>query len=1078
MKVMLYFLIKKYFNQINAVRFNSRLSFLILLICGFCGQLSAQNTAQSRISIQMTDVLLSKAMSEIAMKSAYVINYNPSIFKAEQRISIDARDKLPAEIIKKALEGTGLTYKFSDAKTILLFKLPDPVKPGRITGIIADEKGEPLPGAGVKILELNRSTSTSVDGSFNMTVDPGSYTLEIHYVSYQTRRVTDVLVKSGAAAPINISMKPASSTLTGVVITGGYKKSSEEGLLARQKNAAELSNGISAEQISKTPDANLGEVLKRVTGITTVDNKYVVVRGMGERYNAATLDGTVLPSTEVGRRAFAFDLIPSNLIDNITVSKTITPDMNTAFAGGLIQINTKDIPDANFNSFSLGYGANTQSLGKDFYGPKHGKYDYLGFDDGRRNFPKDLRYTIDLASNNPDKQPAEDKFAQSRLFTQDNISLYKYKAPIAQNYQFTMGRVINLDSSNVLGVVGSLSYRNTQQIMEITETDRGTYLKDGGNHGNMYNFNTNLGAILNVGLKLKQHRISLRNTYTRKFESITSIINNYQNFESSNLTEGIPQNQRIQINPTFLDLIVNKLGMQHQLGKVKVDWDIARTGIIRNQKDVVRRDLTPQLIDGKYQLVNLTNSTQSGDFPISRHHYLNKETDYNWNVSGTMPFDLINTKNSLKAGYSGIQKHLKLNWEGAQLNHIYRVTADSLLALPLSEKIKPENLNPKGFVWEVQPWLINFYEGKSTQQAGYLMLDNRFTEQLRLVWGVRAEYFKYKEINNPSNMEGFVGETEVHDVPDAAWRWLPSANFTYSPTKDLNFRLAYSRTMIRPEFLERARFQMYNPDLNAYVYSNYGLTSTRVDGADFRAELFPSLGETFSIGGFYRYFDKPVEMNMESAQDSRINFVIRNAISAKNYGLELEFRKRLDFIMEKSWLSNLSLFGNATYIKSEVTQPLTQHLTGPDALRSKAKRPLYGQTPYLLNAGLQYAGQHFGMNVVYNKTGRKMYLVASIMASNEYQRPYSQLDAQLSYKFLKPKIELKFNAGNLLDQKIQYYNNSFSYRQATPEDHLPIDATDRFLLKPGFTDNYEKGDDITFSQKIGRTFSFQLIYDF
>lgn len=1078
MKVMLYFLIKKYFNQFSFFNFRKSSLFTLFLICGFFGQINAQNQVQKRISIQLTDVLLSKAISEIALKSACDINYNPAIFKKDQRVSVDAEQMFPGEIIKKILEGKGLGYKIIDAKTILLFKLPDPVKPGRISGMIVDEKGEPLPGAGIKIIELNRSVSTSVDGSFYISTDPGNYTLEISYVSYQTRRLTDVLVKSGEAAPVNISMKPASSTLAGVVISGGYKKNSDDGLLVRQKNAAELSNGISAEQISKTPDANLGEVLKRVTGISTVDNKYVVVRGMGERYNAATLDGSVLPSTEVGRRAFAFDLIPSNLIDNVTVSKTITPDMNTAFAGGLIQINTKDIPDANFNSFSMGYSANTQSLGKDFYGPKHGKYDYLGFDDGRRDFPKDLRYTVDLVSNRPDKLPAEDKFAQSRLFTQDNISLYKYKAPIAQNYQFTMGRAINLDSNNVLGIVGSLSYRNTENITEVTESDRGTYLINGGNHGNIYNFTTNLGAILNVGLKLKQHRISLRNTYTRKFESITSIINNYQNFESSNLEAGIPQNQRIQINPTFLDLFVNKLGMQHQLGKIKVDWDVARTGIIRNQKDVVRRDLTPQLIDGEYQLVNLTNSTQTGDFPISRHHYLNKETDYNWNVSGTMPFNLVNTKNSLKAGYSGIQKHLKLNWEGAQLNHIYRVTPDSLLSLPLSEKIKLENLNPTGFVWEVQPWLINFYEGKSVQHAGYLMLDNRFTEQLRLVWGVRAEYFKYKEINNPSNMEGFIAETEVHDVPDAAWRWLPSANFTYSPTKDLNFRLAYSRTMIRPEFLERARFQMYNPDLNAYVFSNYGLTSTRVDGADFRAELFPSLGETFSIGGFYRYFDKPVEMNMESAQDSRINFVIRNAISAKNYGLELEFRKRLDFIMEKTWLSNLSLFGNATYIKSEVTQPLTQQLTGPEALRSKTKRPLYGQTPYLLNAGLQYAGQHFGMNVVYNKTGRKMYLVASVMANNEYQRPYSQLDAQLSYKFLKPRIELKFNAGNLLNQKIQYYNNSFSYRQATEEDNLPIDATDRFLLKPGFTDNYEKGDDITFSQKIGRTFNFQLIYDF
>ncbi|WP_316841170.1 TonB-dependent receptor [Pedobacter gandavensis] len=1078
MKVMLYFLIKKYFNQFTSLTFRSRIVLAVLMMFGLSGQVRAQNSTQNRISIQLKGVLMPKAMSEIATKSACVINYNPAIFKADQRVSIDVKDKLPTEIIKTLLEGTGLSYKITDAKTILLFKQPAPVKPGKITGKIVDEKGEPLPGAGIKIIELNRAASTDVDGSFTMVVDPGNYTLEIRYVSYQTRRLTDVLVKSGESAPVNISMKPASSTLTGVVITGGYKKDSDEGLLVRQKNAAELSNGISAEQISKTPDANLGEVLKRVTGITTVDNKYVVVRGMGERYNSATLDGTVLPSTEVGRRAFAFDLIPSNLIDNVTVSKTITPDMNTTFAGGLIQINTKDIPDADFNSFSIGYGANTQSLGKDFYSPKHGKYDYLGFDDGRRDFPKDLRYTTELLSNRPDKPRAEDKFAQSRLFTKDNITLYKYKAPIAQNYQFTIGRAINLDTNKVLGIVGSLSYRNTQNITEVSDFNRGTYLLDGGNHGNMYNFNTTLGAILNMGLKLKDHRISFRNTYTRKFESNTSIINNYLDNQGDNLKEGIPQNQRIEVNPTFLDLLMNKLGMQHQLGKVKVEWELARTGITRNQKDVIRRDLYPQLIDGTYQLVNITNSTQTGDFPISRHHYLNKEEDYNWNVSGSLPFNLLNTKGVLKSGYAGVKKHLKLNWEGAQLNHIYQVTSDSLLSLPLSEKIKPENLNPKGFVWEVQPWLIDFYEGKSIQHAGYLMLDNRFTEQLRLVWGVRAEYYKYTELNNPSNAIGYTTDTAPHDVPDAKWRWLPSANFTYSPTQKINLRMAYSRTMIRPEFLERTRFQMYNPDLNAYVYSMNGLTSTRVDGFDFRAELFPGLGETLSVGAFYRYFDKPVEMNRENAQDSRINYVIRNAINAKNYGLELEFRKKLDFIMDKTWLSNLTVFGNATYIKSEVTQAAVQQLTGPEVLPSKAKRPLYGQTPYLINAGLQYSAQHLVMNVVYNKTGRKLYLVSAMMLSNEYQRPYSQLDAQLSYKFLKPRIELKFNAGNLLNEKIQFYNNGASYRQATPEDNIPLSNTDQFVLKPGFTDDYEKGDNITFTQRIGRTFSFQLTYDF
>ena len=1072
MNIRLYFLIIKYFNKIKHQSLVMTALLSACCICSVSGNTKAQNAAENRISLKLSNVNLIKGLSVVEDKAGCVINYNPAIFKTERHISIDVKDMPVAQVVQKMLEGTGVTYKVSDPRTILLYKLPDPVKQGKISGKILDEKGEPLPGAGIKIVELNRTASSSVDGSFSISVDPGNYTVEISYVSYQGRRVTDVIVKSGQNTPLSISMKPASETLAGVVITGGYKKTSTEGLLAKQKNSAELSNGISAEQISKTPDANLGEAIKRITGISTVDNKYIVVRGMGERYNSATLDGTVLPSTETGRRSFSFDLIPSNLIDNVTVSKTITPDMNAGFAGGLVQINTKDIPDANFGSISIGSGVNDNSIGKDFYSPKRGKYDYLGFDDGRRDFPKDLKYTIDLNPSRPDIPKVEDKFAQSRRFTQDNMTLYKSRAPIAQNYQFTLGRVMNIDTSSTFGVIGSLSYRNTQNISDVSDFRRGFFNMGTNNYGNFYNFNTTWGAILNAGLKLKNHRISLRNTYTRKFENNISIINNYLETASETEIATRPPNQRINVNPNFLDLLQNKLGLQHQLGKVKLEWDIARTGITRNQKDVIRRDLYPQLVNGKYILMDWTNSSQTGDFPNSRHHYLNKETDYNWNISGSAPFNLANTRNTLKAGYSGTRKQLTFDWQGAQLNHFDKITPDSLLYLPVAEKIKPENLNSKGFVWQVQPWLIDGYEGKSQQHAGYLMLDNRFNEQFRLVWGVRAEYYKYKELRNPSNAPA-LGNTDIN-TSDVAWRWLPSANFTYSPTQKINLRLAYSRTVVRPEFLERVRFQMYNPDLDGYVYSE-GVTSTRVDGLDFRAELFPGLGETLSVGAFYRYFDKPVELTRRTALDGRFEYILDNSVWAKNYGLEMEFRKKLSFISDLAWLSDVSVFGNATYIHSDVRSNI-RATAGKEPVLSKVKRPLYGQTPYLLNAGIQYDGSHFGLNLVYNRTGRKTYIVAVNAADIDYQRPYSQLDAQVSYKFVKPGIEIKLNAGNLLNQKIEYYNNQKSYDLQGQGG--VSEGDNRALLKPGFTDNYESGDLKTFSQRIGRTFSLQLNYNF
>src|SRR5690606_6617223 len=167
-----------------------------------------------------------------------------------------------------------------------------------------------------------------------------------------------------------------------VVVTANYRKASVEGLYALQKNNAALSDGISAEQIRVTPDNNAAQVLKRVSGLTVQDDKFVTVRGLSDRYNNVLLNGAALPSTEPNRRNFSFDIIPSGLIDNIIVNKTATPDMPAEFAGGLVQVTTKDIPDDNYASVTVGSGYNTNTIGRDMYSTKRGGNDYLGYVDG------------------------------------------------------------------------------------------------------------------------------------------------------------------------------------------------------------------------------------------------------------------------------------------------------------------------------------------------------------------------------------------------------------------------------------------------------------------------------------------------------------------------------------------------------------------------------------------------------------------------------------------------------------------------------------------------------------------------
>lgn len=1066
MNITLYFLIIKYFNKI---KFQSLLMTALLSACGVCsvsGNTKAQNSAENRISLKLSNVNLVKGLSAVEDKAGCVINYNPAIFKTERHISIDVKDMPVVQVLKKMLEGTGVAYKVNDAKTILLYKLPDPVKAGRISGKILDEKGEPLPGAGIKIVELNRTASTSVDGSFSINADPGTYTVEIRYVSYQTRRVTDVIVKSGENTPLNVSMKPASETLAGVVITGGYKKTSAEGLLARQKNAAEMSNGISAEQIGRTPDRNIGESLKRISGVSTADNKFVIVRGIGERYNAALLDGTPLPSTEAQSRNFSFDLIPSGLVDNVVVSKTVTPDMNTSFGGGLIQVNTKDMPEENFMTFAMGSSFNDRTTGKTFYSHKRGKYDYLGFDDGRRSAPDNLRPTD--ANVNQSLTPAElQKMGddQSKRFTNDNFTLYKNRAPVNQNYQFTIGQRFNLDTAKgaKLGFTGALTYRNGQSIENYDNFRRGSWNLGTNNYGDRYSYNTTWGALLNVGLQLGVHRFSLRNTYTRMFSNKLTRTYGYDADLPAEDVGKIPAYIKENDDPTFTGLLQNKVTGLHQLGKIKLEWDAARTAVIREEKDLITAEQRPQLIEGQYLYFYTPGSfSEPKTSPMSRQYYKNDEKHYTWNIAGTMPFNIGPLRNTVKIGYYGNRKNGGFDWVIVPLTVNPGKLDPALKYIPVSEMQKPENVGATGYMYKIN--FMDRFSGKSNIDAGYLMFDNRLAEQWRFIWGVRGEYYKYTSIKNPSNGGSRVSYTQQHDP---AWRWLPSANLTYSLNPEINIRGAWSVTAVRPELLDNSQFFRYVPELDGDL-TNGGITSTKISSYDLRGEWFPGLGEVFSIGGFYKYFDKPVELSQ--TEGANTYYLLSNSDYAKVYGLELEFRKKLDFFNKGEWLQNFTLYGNLTLQKSRVQgrsgflDPVTNEVT---YTLEKLNRPMYGQSPYLINLGLQYQGNRFGVNLMYNKSGRKTNIVSKGAASIDYEMPRSMVDVQLSYKLLNNKMQLKFNAANLFDKASTFYKNAADPNAAKAPGYTP-----------GKSDNYESGELITQRTYFGRSFGLQLNYSF
>ncbi|MCJ7935690.1 MAG: TonB-dependent receptor [Chryseobacterium sp.] len=987
---------------------------------------------------------------------------------------------------------------------------------GRISGKIVDEVGRPVAGAEINIAQ--KTVVTDNNGDFTVDLPSGMYTLTIKAPRYNTLRVEKLAVANKETNTVSFALNTVSDKITDikeVVVTATRKADTQAGLLAQQKKAAQMSDGISAEQISKTPDSDVGGTLKRVTGITTIDNKYVVVRSMGERWNTAAMDGINLPSTEAYNQNFSFDIIPTAMVESVVVSKSATPDMNANFAGGYVEVKTKDIPNENFTTVTLGTSYNDQAAFKEFLTRKRGKYDYFGYDDGTRDFPKGLEA---VNWNNPIF------FEQSKQFVNDNFTTYKTRGDMGSNIQLALGRTYALKNNNKWGFAGAFIIKNEQNKLDIDHTGRGNWLDTTApydpnweikgtapitfynfkNKGASYNYNSTVAGMLNFGLQLNKNRISFRNSYTHIYDNTLTRITGWGEYMGgsgmpSNAETAynyfyygmIPNNDPSQIKsldtphtdnanyPVYQSFLQNKLEGNHKTGNMEINWFAARTGVSSDTKDYTLHQALYDFIGNEILSYHRINNSSS-DF--ARGYIESKETDYNYGASFKINLDRESFKNDLKVGYAGASKKNTNEQQKflLRVDENRNVPNSSILTLygPLSEWFDGSHYVPGGIGWQTRPLYKNEkYEGEVEQHAMYVMFDNRWRNKFRLVWGLRAEYFKYNLISQqlePQDNRNF-SKTGVEDKP---WQWMPSANFTYSPTNKINLRLAYNKTVIRPQFNERTGLPYFDPVSNGLIY-NTEMVSSVVNNYDFKFEWFPGLGEIFSAGIYYKNIDRPIEREGYISNEGNLYLYNGNSKNAKLKGIEVEVRKNLGFIAEDSFLSKLFVSGNFTYNDTQVIAFKDREKTTDDDATYEVGRPLYGQTPYAYNLGLMYDGERLGVNFLYNAKGDQYITVGYGYNEEEIQRPYAVADAQISYKFLRNRnLEVKFNVRNLFNRVKEYYNNYNSYAISTGGGNVAT-SREAWGLLPGATDKYDKDiDKIMFRAYSGRIFGLSVNYTF
>lgn len=1102
---------------INTIKnlFKPSIMFVLLLVVTSPLFAQAHSSIGSTVSLQYKGSVRADALfMELNKQTGYTFYYDKNTVG---QVSLNGihYEKKTLENVLNALKIRGFNFKVSNKNIAVKYVQPSPqteavVKtmtqrqhPGRINGKVVDDRGEVLPGASIKILQTNQAVQSSVDGTYNLSVKPGAYTVEVSYISFQTKRITEVTIRSGELTALNIVLNPATNALNQVVVTGSFKKESTAGLYARQKNAASVTDGISAEQIARTPDNNIGQVLKRVSGVTTVDNKYVVVRGLSDRYNQAMIDGVTLPSTNMNRRNFSFDVIPQELVSNVVVNKTATPDMSAEFSGGQVSVNTMDIPTENFTMISIGSGINSQSTGKDFLmlGERKGG-DYLGLNNAMRKetaglqswywhnnvstpplgpngeYPADMPKDLPILPGSDIPYTSLDAIAQSKRIDASGLKVSRYKTIPFQNGRFALGRVYDLRQDLRFGFSGGATYRNQQTIVKFNNV-RGNYGDPTVNYmdstengaGTSYRFNSTIGAALNFGLQGETFKIALKNMYSRIFDD------NFNEMYRVNYGASNPFKSREQFqDPQSTWVWQHKLEGENLLGNtgVKLAYTLGVTRIGQQTQDQRRLRYRRTAAVGGVEYFQTPNIAFENNQSTPQDHRMwtdVKETDYNWGFSFTRDFMFNGIQNTAKIGYSGWHKHRTL-----AMTKIIPYTSFSTLSYPI-----------EGGYWDVLSservgagqgqayyWAANLngptFDGTMAAHSPYLMLDQRFFEKLRLVYGVRAEHYNLNNRQEEYAKNRYGSDYELYmTVGEQNWRFLPSVNLTYSLNSKMNVRAAYSKTAIRPDFRETAYFGYYDNELDANI-SGRQLVSTIVDNVDLRYEFYPTAGEIISISGFYKKMKDPIELVL--AQEGQYRF--QNQYAAKNYGIELEFRKSLGFIADKPWLHNTTLFGNGTLLKSQVeaqTLPLPTENFEQKRMPS-LDRPLYGQAPWIINGGIAYQDAIFGFTASYNRSGHRSNTIDLNPAMIEYEKGRNILDIQLSARVWKRKAEIKFNASNLLDEYILFYRNIDAY-EGDPD-------TGRWKLKKGNSTAYEptKGDRVTYRAKTGKNMTLSFTYNF
>lgn len=881
----------------------------------------------------------------------------------------------------------------------------------QIVGIVLDQEEEmALPFATVQLKENQQKVKTDLDGVFELVVEAGEYQLQAEFEGYQTAEV-HVNTKLHQDT-IRIYLVSIGVSMEGFVVRSERKKSGVNNLLMEQRTSASVSDGISAEEIKKKPDNKTSDVLKRISGASIQDNKFVVIRGLNDRYNSAYINGAPLPSSESDRKAFSFDIFPSNILDNIVIHKTATADKPGEFAGGIIHIETKNPSREGFHTLQIGSSYNTLTTFKNYKHSKGGNLDFLAVYDKDRDIAKTIPSTQDYSGlNNAEKA----RFAKD---INPNWTIDQRKSLPNLNLQYALGKSFDLKKQQ-LSFVFAYAYQKNESTnrsirREFEQASDQVILKSELND-TAYTQSILNTALLNFKYIINtKNTLSFKNIYSLSSEDKVTIRNGVRELDSDPHTFEKSSNRWYTHNQFYSSQLVGKHKLNDQF---TFNWIAGLSDVQRNIPNMRRIVYHKNALDindpnESFQAVIQNNGT----IPTAAGNmFWSKTSERIYSASYDLTYHFNNQENKLKiGGYHQLRDRdfSARNFGFSRYNPTNSNFDHSLLSYDEGTLFSDKNMGLKedglgGFKLDEATKVSDSYTASSKNHAAYAMIDIQALTRFRIVAGARLEAyqqnFNYVEFgsNQPIHID-----TTVIDV-------LPSINMIYSITEKSNLRFSFSNTVSRPEFRELAPFAFYNYTLDNILSGNPNLKRALIHNLDLRYENYPSAGQVFSISGFYKRFNNPIELINRPGTSGASELYYTNIDLVQNFGVELEYRVNLASIFSTSsaqFFENTNFFTNASLIKSKVN---VENIIG----QGSEDRPLQGQSPYILNAGLSYENPTLGfsLSASYNVVGRRIFIVGNTQEPHVWEKERHMIDLQFAQK-IKKNWELKLNIRDLIAQ--------------------------------------------------------------